>query len=304
MPASAACSTEILEGLTDPRQKRLPCSLLYDAVGSALFEAITHLDEYGLTRADERIILAHAEEIASRMPPGSAVAELGSGSGRKTRAIVDALDTPAYFPIDVSGTALAVCERTLGDLTTVYPVEAEYLEGLARVAAHPLLVLFLGSSIGNFEKAEAVEFLRSVRRVLRAGDALLLGADLIKPEVRLLAAYDDAAGVTAAFDRNILARLNRECGADFELRAWEHEARWNGRASRVEMHLRSTREQTVHVCGQTIRFRAGETIWTESSRKFTPEELPVMAGQTGFAAEAMWIDEEWPFAECFWRVRA
>jgi dimethylhistidine N-methyltransferase len=302
MPASAAYSAEILDGLTDPVQKRLPSSLLYDDAGTALFEAITHLDEYGLTRADERVILAHADEIAARMPGDTAVAELGSGTGRKTRAIVDALRSPAYFPIDVSRSALATCERNLGDLTTVYPIEADYLDGLARVAARPLLVLFLGSTIGNFDRATALVFLRSLRGLLRAGDALLLGADLIKPLPQVLAAYDDAVGVTAAFNRNVLARLNRECGAGFDLRLWQHEARWNAKDTSVEMHLRTAVEQTVHISGVTVRFAAGETIWTESSRKFDPEELPRLAQQTGFTPEAMWVDEEWPFAECFWRA--
>jgi L-histidine Nalpha-methyltransferase len=300
MPASAACSADILNGLTHPGQKRLPSWLLYDAAGSALFEAITHLDEYGLTRADERVILVHAREVAERLP-GTVVAELGSGTGRKTRAIVDALQTPAYFPIDLSRTALAACERNLGDVTTVYPIEGDYLAGLARVTARPLLVLFLGSTIGNFDRAGANEFLRSVRTLLHAGDALLIGADLIKPLPQLLAAYDDQVGVTAAFNRNMLARLNRECGADFNVRLWQHEARWNTAESSVEMHLRTAVAQTVRIAGRTLQFAAGETIWTESSRKFTLPELDAMAAETGFAVEAVFTDAEWPFAECLYR---
>jgi L-histidine Nalpha-methyltransferase len=165
-----------------------------------------------------------------------------------------------------------------------------------------VLVLFLCTTIGNFDRTGALEFLGAVRRLLQPGDALLLGADLVKPLPQLLAAYDDATGVTAAFNRNVLARLNRECGADFAVRSWEHEARWNAAESSVEMHLCTAVEQTVRIASRTLRFAAGETIWTESSRKFRPEELAAMAADAGFTAEATWIDNEWPFAECFWRV--
>ncbi|HET8548004.1 MAG TPA: L-histidine N(alpha)-methyltransferase, partial [Bryobacteraceae bacterium] len=217
-------------------------------------------------------------------------------------AIVDALGAQAYFPIVLSRTALAACERSLGDVTTVYPIKGHYLEGLASVIARPLLVLFLGSTIGNFDRPQAVEFLRSVRTLLQPRDALLLGADLIKALPQLLVAYDDPAGVTAAFNRNVLARLNHECGADFDVRAWQHEARWNAAETSVEMHLRTEAAHTVHIGERTIRFEAGETIWTESSRKFTPDELAMLGIESGFMPEAMWIDRDWPFAECFWRV--
>jgi L-histidine Nalpha-methyltransferase len=298
---------EVRAGLTHPGQKTLPCRYLYDDVGSALFEAITNLPEYGLTRADARVIQAHAEDLVECLPPDILVAELGSGSGAKTRAILDSLgqrQPVVYYPIDLSATALEKCAQDLGSRGAVCPIEASYLEGLREVArrrapAQTLLVLFLGSTIGNFEAEAATDFLYAVRLLLQPGDALLLGTDLVKPVELLQAAYDDPTGVTAAFNLNLLARINRELDADFDLRRFEHVIRYNAPAQRIEMHLRSRVGQTVTVrrAGLTVDFEPGETICTEACHKFRPEQICVMARTAGFRLEAQWIDQEWPFAE-------
>ena len=301
---------DVRSGLTKP-QKELHSKYLYDQLGSALFEAITHLPEYGLTRADERVLVGHAEEIAQRITPPVVVAELGSGMGRKSRAVLTALrfSSPAlrYFPIDVSAEALARCERELADVAEVHPLEQPYLEGMATVIEQrrpheTLLILFLGSTIGNFERPCAAEFLRDLRRSLEPGDALLVGADLVKERDRMLAAYDDPTGVTAAFNLNLLGRVNRELGGNFDLRNFQHEARWNEHERRIEMHLRSLVDQVnfIAAAGLTVRLRAGETIWTESSHKFIRAELFEMAEQSGFRVSAQWIDRDWPFAESLW----
>ena len=300
---------EIREGLTRPGQKELPSKFLYDEVGSALFEAISVLPEYGLTRADVRLLRGNAPEIVSRLPLPVIVAELGTGSGKKTRWLLEALARrrpSCYCPIEISRSALAMCQRELGDIEAISIVgyEAEYLEGLAQVAARRrdgehLLVLFLGSTIGNFERPAAVEFLREVRRILRTGDSLLLGTDLEKPVAQLLAAYDDPLGITAAFNLNLLARINRELDADFALPQFRHLARYNPAARSIEMHLRSTCTQTVtlRAAGFTITLDKDETIWTESCHKYAASEVPLLAAKAGFHCEAQWLDHEWPFAE-------
>jgi L-histidine N-alpha-methyltransferase len=298
---------EVRAGLTRAGQKTLPCRYLYDDVGSALFEAITYLPEYGLTRADARVIRAHAGDLVECLPPNIAVAELGSGSGTKTRAILDRVgrrQLVVYYPIDLSATALEKCALDLSSLGAVFTVEASYLDGVRAVAARrasgqTLLVLFLGSTIGNFEPEAATDFLYAVRLCLHPGDALLLGTDLVKPVELLQAAYDDPAGVTAAFNLNLLARINRELGADFDLRQFEHVIRYDAPAQRVEMHLRSRIGQTVAVrrAGLTVDFEPGETICTEECHKFRPEQIRVMGRTAGFRLEAQWIDAEWPFAE-------
>ena len=299
---------DVRAGLTKP-QKELLSKYLYDDVGSALFEVISVLPEYGLTRADERVLQRNAYEIVERLPKPVTVAELGSGSGKKTRWLLKALarrQPTAYCPIEISPTALAMCKRELGDIDAISIVgfEREYLDGLAEVAEgrkkdQSLLVLFLGSTIGNFDRPAGIEFLRQIRGILRAGDALLLGTDLLKPIPQLLAAYADPLGVTAAFNLNLLGRINRELEADFSLEQFEHVARFNSRARSVEMHLQSKRDQTVTIgaAGFSVRFAAGETIWTESSNKYSKDEVVQMAADTGFECEAQWVDREWPFAE-------
>lgn len=300
---------EARAGLTKLCQKELPSKYLYDEVGSALFEVISVLPEYGLTRADERLLRQHAREIVSRLPSPLLVAELGSGSGKKTRWILQAISRSqrtTYFPIEISPTALAQCQKELGQIDSVSIVgfEQPYLDGLLAVAAsrgkgEHLLVLFLGSTIGNFDRPAGEEFLAEVWRILRPGDALLLGTDLEKPLPLLLAAYDDSIGVTAAFNLNLLARINRELDADFDLSHFRHAVRYDDRERRIEMHLRSTREQVVNVrkADLAARFAKDETIWTESSHKYVPEEVVQMADRTGFRCEAQWIDHEWPFAQ-------
>jgi L-histidine N-alpha-methyltransferase len=298
---------EVRAGLTRGGQKTLPCSYLYDDVGSALFEAITYLPEYGLTRADARILCAHAGEIVSAMPDGLVVAELGSGSGAKTRPILEQVrvrHAVVYHPIDVSATALAKCAQDLGSLGTVVPIRASYLEGLRQAtercaADETLLVLFLGSTIGNFEAGAAVDFLYAVRQLLRPGDGLLLGTDLVKPTAQMLEAYDDPAGVTAAFNLNLLARINRELGADFRLRRFEHAVHYDSAAQRIEMHLRSRARQVVKIPGAelTVDFAPGETILTEACHKFRPGDIRMMARAAGFEIAAQWTDREWAFAE-------
>ena len=307
--AGTQFARDVRAGLGRPGQKWIPCKYFYDAVGSALFEAISVLPEYGLTRADERILRRYAGEIAAAVSPPRVVAELGSGSGRKTRLILEALarrQPTTYHPIEISAAALALAERELNHLdgVSVRGFEAEYLDGLARAAARRsanqrLLVLFLGSSIGNFNRNQDCEFLLKIRSLLRVGDALLLGTDLVKPVSQVLPAYNDPAGVTAAFNLNLLGRINRELGGDFDLRRFVHEARYDEGERRVEMHLRARDRHDVRIekAELDIHFDRGETIWTESSYKYTLEDVVEMAEATGFHSACQWVDEEWPFAE-------
>jgi dimethylhistidine N-methyltransferase len=300
---------DVRAGLGRPGQKTLPSKYLYDDVGSALFEAISRLPEYGLTRADERILTRAAAEIAARADGTALVAELGSGSGRKTRPVLEALARRrpvTYLPIDISAAALAHNGHQLGALEGVawIGLERDYLGGLTEVARRRapgelVLVLFVGSTIGNFDRPAGEAFLRDVRGTLAPGDALLLGTDLEKPPARVIPAYDDAAGITAAFNRNLLARINRELGGDFDLPAFAHEARWNAVERRIEMHLRATAPQRVRIeaAELEVSFAEDETVWTESSHKYDARELAGIARRAGFRCDAQWLDREWPFAE-------
>jgi L-histidine N-alpha-methyltransferase len=302
-------AAEVRDGLMRAEQKELPSKYLYDDVGSALFEVISVLPEYGLTRADERLLRRHAAEIVEHLSTPVVVAELGSGSGKKTRWILEALcrhQHTSYCPIEISATALAMCERELGDMECISIVgfEREYLDGLLEVAARRdngehLLVLFLGSTIGNFDRPAAAEFMRRIRRILQPGDALLLGTDLEKPIPLLLDAYDDPLGVTAAFNLNLLARINRELEADFVLHNFEHVARYNPEVRSIEMHLRSKRDQSVRIrqADLCVEFKQNETIWTESSHKYARQEVFQFAERAGFRCDAQWVDAEWSFAE-------
>jgi dimethylhistidine N-methyltransferase len=297
-------------GLTKKGQKEIPSKYLYDEVGFALFEVITLLPEYGLFRADERLLRENAETIAAALEPERVVvAELGSGSGRKTLWILEALakrQATLYHPIEISPKALDQCSRELSQLRNVNirPVRQPYLEGLLSVAAarrpgDRLLVLFLGSTIGNFNGCAAERFLTEVRQLLTAGDALLLSADLEKPLSQLLPAYDDPLGVTASFNLNVLARMNRELESDFDLSAFRHLARYDEQERRIEMHLVSTRAQIVTIprAGCSVSFAEGETIWTESSHKYRPGELMKMGRRSGFRSLRQWLDREWAFAQ-------
>src|ERR1700680_3736271 len=299
----------VRDGLLKPGQRELPSKYLYDEVGSALFETICLLPEYGLTRADARLLQTHAQEIVDRLPSPIHVAELGSGSGKKTRWILEALSRRQrtyYSPIEISPAALAACEKELGqiDMVSMVGYEQPYLEGLRAVAqgrdqGDHLLVLFLGSTIGNFDRSAGEDFLRDVRETLQAGDALLLGTDLEKDVATQLLAYNDPAGVTAAFNLNVLARINRELGADFDLASFSHQAFYNRERARIEVHLASRRDQIVTIprAGCVVSFLKDETIWTESSHKYRSEDIAAMARRNGFRCDSQWMDTEWPFAE-------
>jgi dimethylhistidine N-methyltransferase len=317
---------DVRAGLGQPGQKSLPSSYLYDAVGSALFETITVLPEYGVTRAEERLLQRHAQHIAAAFVEGDVraattraeprrVVELGSGTGTKTRFILEALaqyGEIVYCPIDISKTALDQCCRSLADIPNVRiePFEDDYLAGLASVskkrpAREQTLLLFLGSTIGNFPKDAALSFLAALKANLQKGDALLLGTDLLKPEEILLRAYDDEVGVTAAFNRNLLARMNRELGADFSLDGFIHVARFNPDARSVEMHLQARHAQDVHIAAANldVSFTANETIWTESSHKYDREDAMQMGRDAGFVPVKQWTDTAWPFAETLLAVQ-
>jgi dimethylhistidine N-methyltransferase len=235
------------------------------------------------------------------------VVELGSGSGRKTRQILEALahhKSMTYCPIEISSAALVRCERELDDLAhvSILGFETEYLDGLSKAVARrklgdAVVVLFLGSSIGNFDRGPAEELLRKIRHAIEPGDMLLLGTDLEKPLTQLIPAYDDALGVTGAFNRNLLARINQELGGDFDLSRFEHIALYNARERRIEMHLRSIAVQTVTIDETNYTLRCDETIWTESCHKYGRNEPAEMAKRTGFKCVEQWVDVEWPFAE-------
>jgi L-histidine Nalpha-methyltransferase len=310
----ASFAFDVRAGLRRNGQKELPSKYLYDPLGSTLFEAISLLPQYGLTRADERLLRRYAKEMVRRTPAPAFVSELGSGSGKKTRWILSAMSSRepvSYFPIEISRAALNSCASELGDIESVniVGVEREYLDGLREVAAQRpgearLLLLFLGSTIGNFDCGADTRFLGDVRSELMPGDSLLLGTDLLKPVDQMLDAYDDPLGVTAAFNLNLLARINRELSADFDLRQFEHVARFNELTRSIEMHLRSRRLQRVKIpgAGISVTFAEAETIWTESSRKYELTDVAEMAAASGFRIEAQWVDEEWPFAETLLRA--
>ncbi len=302
----AALRDEVLRGLRAV-PKALPPKLFYDAAGAALFERITTLPEYYLMRAELEILRAGAGEIARLAGSRCALVEFGSGAGVKVRLLLDAFaaaGTPltAYVPIDISREQLAdVSTQIAAEYpgVLVRPVCADYTaplhipdlpERARRVAFFP------GSTIGNFHPTEAAAFLRRVRRALAPDGALVLGVDRRKAPRVLEAAYDDAAGVTAAFNRNLLARLNRELGADFDLARFRHRAVWNDAASRIEMHLESTEPQVVHVAGEPVPFARGETIWTESSYKYDRPRLDQLVAEGGFRVERLWTDA----GERFW----
>ena len=299
---------DVRDGLTKIGQKELPSKYLYDEVGSALFEAICLLPEYGLNRAGGRLMCRHADALVRRLCSPVIVAELGSGNGANTRCLLEALarrEPVHYFPIDISPLALSRCSQELGQIESVSLVglERAYLDGLQEVArrrsaAECLLVLFLGSTIGNFDRSAGEVFLSQVRRIVRRGDVLLLATDLEKPLLQMLRAYDDPAGVTASFNLNLLARINRQLDADFDLANFRHCVRWNADERRIEMHLMSQMAQRVKIpaAGCEIGFERFETIWTESSHKYNPAELISLAHRTGYSCEQQWIDHEWPFA--------
>jgi L-histidine N-alpha-methyltransferase len=299
--ALSAIAEDVLEGLTR-KPRSLPPWLFYDAAGSALFEQITELPEYYLTRTERAILETGAGEILDQAGHGLTLIELGAGTASKTRILISALLRrqlrATYYPVDVSAAALRIAEETLArefPALKVRPLVGDYSRGLAALAATPgpKLVLYIGSSIGNWEPDEAGRLLNGVRRALRPGDALLLGTDLVKDPAVLHAAYNDAAGVTAAFNKNLLARINRELGADFDLSAFRHSAVFNPVASRIEMYLISRQEQTVRIPAlrMRVRFAPSERIHTENSYKFTPAMVRNILSAGGFCLERTWTDE-------------
>jgi L-histidine N-alpha-methyltransferase len=304
----------VREGLTDT-PKWLPAWLFYDAEGSALFERITVLPEYYLTRTERAIFAGYADGImdaAVRLHPQSdalklRMLELGAGTASKTGVLLDAVvrrqGATDYLPIDVSETAIdEACgsiARTLQGVRVV-PQVANYVTDALAIPPHdgPTLALYIGSSIGNFSPEEAVGVLCNLRAQLRPGDSLLLGTDLVKDADRLIAAYNDGECVTAAFNLNVLLRINRDLGANFDVDAFRHQAIWNAAASRMEMHLESLCAQTVRIAsiGLSVAFAAGETIHTENSYKFTPASIAALLDAAGFRTVETWQDERGWFA--------
>jgi L-histidine Nalpha-methyltransferase len=320
-PVAAA----VREGLS-AHSKRLPAWLFYDAEGSRLFDQITRLPEYYLTRTERAIFAAHATEIVARAarthgnghgdkPARLRIAELGAGSADKTRLLLKAavnLHGPCvYEPVDVSASAMEeACERIDREIpgVRVAPLVADYTEGLDLAPTHPgerRMVLYIGSSIGNFEPHQAADLLQDLRASLEPGDTLLLGVDLRKDEQTLLAAYDDEAGVTARFNLNLLTRLNRELAADFDLETFAHRAVWNPAQSRIEMHLESLIPQRVSIASLDLEvsFAAGQRIHTENSYKYAPGEPECMLEKAGFTPESTWTDDRGWFAVCLARVQ-
>ena len=292
------------------RQKQLQPRHLYDALGSRLFEAICELPEYRITRAERRLLAAHAAAIGAGLASPVTLVELGGGNGEKARAADRAAGVHARRPPCGAGRRLGPLPSTsragrwggfpgLG----VTGHQATYEDGLRRIADgrsgdDTMMVVFLGSNIGNLDPSAARTFLGAVRSALRAGDRLVLGADLVKSAAELVRAYDDPLGVTAAFNKNLLGRLNRELGADFDLDQFAHRAVWNATASRVEMHLESLCVQTVSIPGADcrVRFVEGESIWTESSYKYETEEIAALAAAAGFDRRDQWVEAESRFA--------
>jgi L-histidine N-alpha-methyltransferase len=288
---------EVWAGLALP-QKSLPCKYFYDARGSALFEEICELPEYYPTRTELTIMERHVGAMADALGERCLLVEYGSGSSRKTRLLLDRLRDPAgYVPIDISRAALAQSARALSiayPALEVLPICADYTAAFElprpRKPAARRGVYFPGSTIGNFTPAQAQRFLAHMARVAGAGGALLIGVDLKKDRSTLERAYDDTAGVTAAFNRNLLVRINRELAGDFALERFAHRAVYDARAGRIEMHLVSTAEQTVAVTGRSFRFAKGETIHTENSYKYDLAQFAALAASADLAVRAVWTD--------------
>lgn len=298
-PAELAAAVHA--GLT-ATPKTLPCRFFYDPEGSDLFEQICELPEYYVTRTEDEILRSRAGEIVAALPGQVDLVELGSGSSRKTRRLIEALlerqRTLRYLPIDISESMLRETAHTLSrdyPRLAVDPLPLEYgaaLERLPRKRRGPMLVLFLGGNLGNFDPSAAIGFLRQITAAMQPEDGLLLGLDLHKETTVLNAAYDDRQGVTARFNLNLLRRLNRELGTDFDLDAFRHRAFYNEEEGRVEMHLVSLRDQEVTVAGEPVTFRAGETIHTENSYKYTFAQIQALAHAAGFSLRRQWTDEQ------------
>lgn len=296
-PTTADVRAEVLEGLSRPR-KRLPPKLFYDQQGSRLFDAITELPEYYPTRTEIRILRDHGAAMADRLGRGCVLIELGSGSSLKIQTLLAALQPRVYIPIDISRAHLLESAQALAERFPELSIRAACADysGPFELPLEPewrdLAAFFPGSSIGNFDPDDARAFLKRVGRVLGPGGRLLIGVDLKKERAVLDAAYNDALGVTAAFNLNLLTRLNRELGADFEVDAFRHRAFFNEESSRIEMHLVSRGNQRVRVAGQVFDFRLGESIHTENSYKYGIEDFQRLARPAGFVSEQVWTDAD------------
>jgi dimethylhistidine N-methyltransferase len=299
----AAFEADVIEGL-NRSQKTLPCRWLYDDRGSELFEQITALPEYYPTRTETAILRERAAEIAAFSGPRTVLVEYGAGAGVKTEILLGALENPAlYLPIDIAGdflaTSAARIERRFPYIE-IRPVVADFTDefdlpdDLPKLT--PRVAFFPGSTIGNLDRDEAVAFLRRVRAHVGEAGKAVIGVDLKKDLSRLLPAYDDAAGVTAAFNLNLLARINAELGGDFAEGGFAHEARWSEAASAVEMHMVSLRAQTANVGGHSFAFAEGETIHTESSRKYSISSFTALAEEAGWSVAQVWSDPDRLFA--------
>ena len=310
--ARSPIAEEVLEGLSATPRK-LPPKLFYDAQGSHLFEHITELPEYYLTRTERAIFEAHAVEIIGQAGSNLTLVELGAGSASKTRILIEAAAGRQlrlrFYPVDVSAAALKEAMAGLnGHISNLHvqPIVADYLHHLPPLAELPgtKLVLFIGSTIGNFEPREAVQFLARVRKALQPGDALLVGFDMAKSCELLHPAYNDSQGVTAQFNKNVLARINRELGGDFDLDSFQHLACWNPAKSRIEMYLESRVKQSIWIrdLGMSFDFRAGERIHTENSYKFTPLSIAWLLRQSGLRLEKTWMDKKKWFSTVLTRV--
>jgi dimethylhistidine N-methyltransferase len=296
-PARSQLLQEALEGLSAPA-KTLPCKYFYDERGSALFDQICELEEYYPTRTELSIMQSHGREMSQALGTGCLLVEYGSGSSLKTCILLDFLEEPCgYVPVDISREHLLRSAEAISQRhpeLDVLPVCADFTQPFdiptPKSGADHTAAYFPGSTIGNFARAEARDLLRQIAAQCGDGGGLLIGVDLRKDQKILEAAYNDAAGVTAAFNLNLLRRLNRELGADFELDAFEHIARWNAELGRVEMHLASRKDQIVRIDGETIEFSAGETIHTENSHKYSLDEFAELAGEAGFTIARVWTD--------------
>ncbi len=310
-PDTENLRADVLGGLAQPRKALAP-KYFYDACGSELFEAICGLPEYYPTRTELAMMQASAGDMARLLGPNCLLIEYGAGSGRKTRVLIEAMVPAAYVAIDISRTALQQCA---GELAAAYPavrvaaVCADYSRPMRLPAIEGLnerrrVIYFPGSTIGNFTRGEALAFLRHAHAIAGAGGAMLVGVDLKKDPARLHAAYNDAQGVTAAFNLNLLTRINRELDGNFDLKAFEHHAFYDIHEGRIEMHLRSLRDQHVSVAGQVFHFAAGETIHTENSCKYSIDEFQRLAREAGFAAEHCWTDAEQLFSVHYLSIAA
>ncbi len=299
-PSVAEFHASVIDGLSAPR-KTLPCKFLYDERGSQIFDKICELPEYYPTRTERHILERHARDIAALTGPDARLIEFGSGAGTKIRLLLRALERPAaYLPVDISREHLIAANEDLAESfaeLAIAPVCADYTEPfdlpeLPGVVWKTTVGFFPGSTIGNFTHAEAIDFLAGTRHLLGPGGVMIVGVDLVKDLDILRAAYNDGAGVTRAFNLNLLRRINRELGGTFELANFRHEARWNEELERIEMHLVSQRDQDVIVGTKRFRFGNGETIHTESSHKYRLDGFRELAREAGYEPLEVWTDED------------